>query len=400
MYRKLNIKIKYIFSVLLLISIISCNQQLDDKTHENLKEIKNLVVFSVDKNFSSLISFKNEKIIIDSTSSIIGRIGDIAVDSLGRIFIADLDAKIIHIYNSQGSNIGKLGGEGVGPDEFSYIKNLYIRNGYLYAIDSNFGIRKSVKFNLNELDKYHTTSLARNRKNYKDLKLAYFGIYKIYVLSDDTYLAEFVVQETLPTKDWQNVELNGFLYFIDQQGNIKSNSFYDFQEAIIVKKSKGLNTPIRPFFGTPFIETSSTNEIYISDPQLFLIRRFDSDGNYKGSFHYPIKKVPLTQESAMKIGIHKYFIDNMQYINDLPSHWPSIKEMRIDDEDRIWIAVMSDSKIEYDWWILDSNGEMITRFNLPKSKSIKYIRNGFLYILENKLNADFQHVIRYKFEII
>lgn len=393
----MNAMIRYL---LICLTLLSCNFQDDIKVREELMEIKNLTIYPIEETIKKEINLKKDLTIVDSFSTLIGRIGDIVVDKKGRIFITDLDEKIIHVYNSDGLNITQLGRKGLGPGEFSYLKSLQITNEFLYAIDTNFGIRKAVKFDLNDLENFSTILLGENRKEYRELSKAYPGIYRINVIGNGTYLAEFVIQESFSTQDWQNNELTGSLYLLKPTGNIKSDLFYKFEEAIIVNKSKGLKSPIRVFFGSPFIEVSSTNEIYITDPQLFMFKKFNAEGIYERAFYYPVQEILLNPESAAEAGLHEYFIQNMKFIKDLPSNWPVIREMKIDDKDRIWVAVTVNNLEENEWWILNSSGALITRFRMPRSKTISFIRDGYIYTFETNRNTGFQKVIRYKFELI
>jgi len=359
-----------------LVFFYACSFNDEHSLPESVVNIKNLYSYTNSRDTvpKVSISFKKEieygKL---NDNFILSRVGDIIVDSLGRVFIADLHEMSIKVFEPDGQLVTQLGREGRGPGEFSYIKDLQISNKFLYAIDTNFGVRRIIKYHLNDLGNKETTVLAKNRKNYSLLSKAYPGIYNMYVLDDHYYLAEFVIQETKPTKEWQNIELTGLLYIIDSEGYITSDLIHEFQEAILVNKTKGLLAPIRPFFGTSFIEVSSKRDIHLTDPKLFLIKNFNAKGSYKRTFYYPVKEILITPESAAKAGLYEYFIQNMRFINDLPLNWPVIRNMKTDDENRIWVAVTVENMSVYEWWVLESSGELLTKFKWPRDKPIQQI---------------------------
>jgi hypothetical protein len=72
-----------------------------------------------------------------------GRIGDVAVDSAGRILVLDLQDKGISRWSAAGAAAGKFGREGGGPLEFNFPTRLAIqRDGTLLVLDRALGIRR------------------------------------------------------------------------------------------------------------------------------------------------------------------------------------------------------------------------------------------------------------------
>ena len=382
--------------IIAILLLMGCTAQEPD-IPKHIEDTKNLKVYSADAEATHTISFKKGAVYSSSKRNLIAKMGDVAVDSSGRVFIADVQKQVIHAFApTYGQFITQLGRTGNGPGEFSYIKKLQIRNNILYASDANYGVREIEVFTLDTLAKDKTIVLARNREKYNLLKKASPGVREIFVRNNGTYLTKFVAHSSNPNevKVWQNIELSGMLYLLDNTGKIVSHKLINFIETILTNKTKGLLAPIETFFGTALTVVSKDNTIYWAGPEYFLIKEYSPKGVYQKAFYYPVKKIPLTLESAEKAEVHDYYIQNMENM-DLPPHWPVLTDMKIDDQARLWVATtVEDTKI-FEWWVLEKSGELITKFEWPRDKPIKTIKNGYLYTQE-KNDKSVSSIVKYK----
>lgn len=86
---------------------------------------------------------------------------------------------------------------------------------------------------------------------------------------------------------------------------------------------------------------------------------------------------------------------------DLPQTWPVLTEMKIDDQDRLWIATTVENMNVYEWWVLDaSDGSLWARFTWPRYKPIEVIKDGKLYTRETEKETGLEEIVRYNIEII
>ncbi|MDR8393847.1 6-bladed beta-propeller [Aliifodinibius sp. S!AR15-10] len=373
-----------------------CIPQKKKELPKEVQEVKNLTVHAADTQPTFEITL--EKVISFGSSDdvLIGRLGDVAVDDSGRVFIADVQKQLINVFGPDGRFITQLGREGKGPSEFSYIKRLQVRNDHLYASDANFGIRKVGVFTLDTLAGHKTIILARNKGNYQSLNMTYPGIDRIFVRNNGTYLAEFISDSAKPTRKWQNVEIRGLLYSLDRSGKIASDKLFEFKKEIRTYHL-GLS-PIEPFFGNALTALSSDNSIYWAGPDYFLIKEYSPEGAYRHAFYYPHKKISLTRESAIEAGVPDLYIKNMRSM-DLPESWPVLRDMKIDDRDRLWVATTVKNMKVHQWWVLKQDGQLIARFNWPRSKPIQVIKNGYLYTRETEEETGLEQIVRYRFKM-
>lgn len=386
--------------ILFFILIASgCSDHNTNQLPDEFQDIENLTVYSAESQSQKEISFKKSTVYGSSENTLIGKMGSLAVDRLGRLFIADVQKQVVYVFAPGGQFVTQLGGKGKGPGEFSYIKKLQIRNNHLYASDANFGVQSVSVFTLDTLSGDQTIILARNRSDYRSLARAYPGVFEIYVRDDSTFLAEFISHGTNPTKKWQNKEIRGLLYPLDGAGNIASDKLFEFTEEIRTYHKGSLMglLPIKPFFGNACIVLSNDNSIYQAGPEYFLIKEYSPEGVYQKAFYYPIKKIPLSQVSARDAEIRELYIRNMDKM-ELPVTWPVLTNMKIDDQDRLWIATTVEDFNVYEWWILEKSGELITKFEWPRDKPIEEVRNGYMYTRERD-EMDVESIVKYKIEM-
>lgn len=391
---------KKIFLLLLMIVSWGCSSPKTNQLPARFLKLKNLTVYPINAKPEDTISFKKDAVYSSTKKVLIGQMGSFSVDNLGRVFIADEQQNAIDVFKPDGRFLTSLGRHGRGPGEFSSIASLQIISNHLYIYDEN-QLRESV-FTLHPLTLKNTILLAGNRDKYPSLKRAWPWINKLYVRNNNTYLAEFlssVVSRNhgkMPKK-WQNYNTKGMFYLLDKYGNLSSKQLFDFKNGTrTVWNHLGMN--IFYFFGTSWTVLSGNNDIYQAEPGNFLIKVYSPDGSYLRAFYYPHPKIPLSKKSASQYGLPDKLINEMKFMK-LPRNWPVITYMKIDNQNRLWIATTVKNINVYQWWVLKPSGRLIARFIWPKNKYIKVIKNGYIYTREwNKIKG-ITKIVRYRIEM-
>ncbi|MCH8567796.1 MAG: 6-bladed beta-propeller [Balneolales bacterium] len=387
---------------LLCIAVMGCSS--DDKlpdVPEHIMELENLTVYSRDAELAATFTFQKDASYGDTEEVIIGRIQDVAVDGSGRVFVADTGRMVIHVFEPEGQYNNQLGRDGRGPREFSFIKSIQIIGDQMFAFDSSAG-RVNI-FSLENLSEGETVSLGQNRSNFSGLSRAYPAINHLYARTDGTYLVRFISTEenTASLQHWQNFEMKGLYYLLGSAGNIQEHQFDYFYEKRVMFPSgnAALGIHLIDFLGTTQSAISNKDQLYLAKPDNFLVKSYGPDGVYRRAFYFPIKKVPLTLESAIEAGVLDMFTSNMSNM-DLPEFWPVVTDLRIDNQNRLWVATTVDDMSIYEWWVLENTGELITRFDWPRNKPIKFINDTHIYTIETDDETDLQKVVRYRIEVM
>jgi len=373
---------------------------------EELKNLENLTVYEADVTPAVAISFQKDAVYGDTDEALIGRMGDVTVDDLSRVFITDLQKMVIYAFEPEGRLITLLGRDGHGPGEFSSIHHLQIRGNRLFAFDSWLNNRVSA-FSLETLDVDETITLAGNRGDYEELNGFYPPVAELYVRNDGSYLVTFLSSGTPNISSWEHIDVQGLFYLLEPAGDIsrKMMSFTHSVRTIIPHNGvPAMEFPLLPFYGKALTALSNNDHIYFAEPGQFLVKIYSPNGNYQHSFFYPIKQIPLNRTSAIEFGIPELgannpelFIDNIGSIQ-LPESWPVLNDLLIDEINRLWVSTIIEDFDVYEWWVLEETGELITKFEWPRDEPIEVIRNGYMYTRETDEDTGLQQVVRYRIE--
>lgn len=387
-------------SFLIILLVLGCTSKQEQVLPTSLLSIKKLNAYTneVDRYSKFSISFKKEIEYSDLKNNVVsGTPGDIAVDSSGRVYIADLQKKEINVFDINGNLITTFGRKGVGPGEFNGIKSLQVFGNSLYVFDPS-QFRVSV-FSLSSLSNKKTIIVGGNKSNFPILRNTYPWIHEIYIRGDTTFIAEFISNRSESKKEWDSIETEGVFYLLDRSGEIVGDELFSLTEDTRVN-FRGLIVPVTSFYGSGLSAVMSDNSIYISEPQEkhFLIKVLNEDGSYSHSFYYPIDKIPLTYESAIRVDSSGPLAKNMKSIS-LPEKWPVVNRMKVDSQDRLWVAITVSNMSDFEWWVLTPKGELVTRFFWPRNKPIRLIQDGFIYTSEILDENNTQHIVKYSYSL-
>jgi len=320
----------------------------------------------------------------------------IAADELGRVFIADIQQLKIHVFNPDGSWLISIGREGRGPGEFLQISEIDIKSDHLYVIDNSQ--RRITVFSLESLSPSHSISLNPQNKSQFDELLQRFPDH--YLLrSDGSVLTGFFTPPFF-TSDPQSPDSLQF-FIIDKQGQIQPDRVLA-QQGFIYYNGTGLHQ--NAMFSYDFSPRSlrvlsSDDHIFTNDTNEFLIKVYSPNGNYIRAFYYPFAKMRINREELINKVNHPVAREVLQNIT-LPETHPVIRNMLIDDMNRLWISTYTRNNDSDNWWVLNKEGEMLGQFSLHRDKWIREIKNNRVYTIESNLDSGELHIMRYRAENI
>ncbi|HAC15175.1 MAG TPA: hypothetical protein DCE78_04420 [Bacteroidetes bacterium] len=388
-----NMKVNRLFLFVVVYTVYGCGPEPEEIIiPEKFQNLENLTAFSPDVEPMSTFSFEKDAVYGETDDLMIGNMGHFAVDKLGQVYIADTRIMVLNVFDSDGNYIKRLGGEGRGPGEFNYLREVLIRGDYLYAFDPSPS-RVHI-FDTNTLEGINTVILGENRGDFSELGKTFPWIDGLFVRNDGTFLAKYI-SHTYDVKPWENIEVAALLYHVDQSGSLIKEIRTYMSE---IRTVFGLVYNIEPFFSKMRVIMSNDNRFYVAEPDYFLIKQFSESGEYERSFYYPLDIYSLTVESALKSTVPERIIDNMHNM-DLPEFWPVVTKILIDDQDQLWVATtVADFNI-YEWFVVETSGELVARFDWPRIKPIEYVANGNIFTKETDEDSGLQQIVRYRIVI-
>lgn len=89
-----------------------------------------------------------------------------------------------------------------------------------------------------------------------------------------------------------------------------------------------------------------------------------------------------------------------------PDTWPAVHTMELDDDERLWVATITDSDSTYQWRVISPEGQLLSRFEKAgkrtsrsvMSKPLIKIYNGYFYELERDIQRGIEQIVKYRIE--
>lgn len=365
-----------------------CIKTESDNFPEHLAEIQNLTVYEPDEVAPYSIEFNRDQVYEETDDIMFGRLLDIAVDESGRVYISELaqNHAAIHVFENDGSYLTSVGGYGDGPGEFRSVFNPQIKDELLYVFDGS-----QLKIIVYSLETFSIErSIQLNPQNWNQIaELSGASPYDFTVLDSDRILMSFLKSEG--RKDLL------FRYLINDSGEIISDKIIEQVSAEHFIRPNNEGIFFSPFTSSGLLAITENENLYAIWSEEILFKKYNIDGEYQSSFYYPFKNKKVSRDEVLNYydsEIYKASVRNTGY----PEHWPAIHSLVIDDSNNFWISTIIDDENEYSWWILSSEGEMLSKFKWPKKSEIRVVKNESIFTLETEPVTGIQKVVKYQFQ--
>lgn len=381
--------------------VVSCLPEVDtdivqfrDETPEYIQKVENLTVYPKNPVPRCSIDLISKQTFGETEVSGRSRINYSAVNSDGRVLIWSATPSIhsIHIYNNDGTYHKQLGRPGRGPGEFERISDVQINAGSIFVQDI-----VNNRINVYSTDDYsfEKTIPIRDWSVHKHKAVRDMNFSTFHVRDDGNFLVSFV---GYPEKG--NIRPDLKFILADTNGDVLNSESlelpYSYRSA---SRNRMGFTPPLTFLGSTVFTLSGEDEIITAWTRDFLIKKYDETGSYQSAFYYPVKG-PFFDLDFFGgwFGLSGKDIKNTLLENnvEVPESYPALFTLKVDDEDRIWVAVTVEYLELYEWWILSETGELIAKFLRRHDQPIFEISEGHLYTLETDPVTGIQHVEKYQ----
>jgi hypothetical protein len=393
-----------LLSILLCFFLVQCSNNSTSEKTEHIQELDNLTVYSADSEPVYTIELVPEQSFAGTGKPYWKVITGCVVDDNDRVIIRgqDKDMKTeLHGFNPDGTYRSQIGRFGKGPGEYEFVSpNFQINSGSVFLYDAT-----TARLSMFTTDDYSfegTTVLqdwnVRDLEVVRNMELSDF-----HARSDGNLLAIF---KGHPTGTGRTSNTKFML--VDTEGNVLNPDPLIELPSPFYLVSENQRNSVFPFrMRMPFMELSlyalSDDDAIYTAPKTedFLIKKYDAEGIYQYAFYYPVMGPPFDLDSVQGLAGYSHAIRNVLEEADaeIPETAPVLRNMIVDDENRMWVNVAVDRETSK-WWMLGESGELLAKTVLSDNEVICDIQNGYLYSKKtNEETGITTYVVKYRIEL-
>lgn len=391
--------------------VIGCNSETDQEPlqtpelPEHVQNLENVSVYSLEEQLANADTVEliretvfesNEDVFIE------GYIGEVAIDDQDRIYIVGSVPGTVHVYvfEPDGEFITKFYREGRGRGESEAIASMAIKDDKIYLLGSR--LQKYLVYSISDYSFVRDAVIKRD--SVTDKKFSLIRASDLYVDEEERVIMKFRNQALSDTLG------QIYYYQVSEVGQILPNKLYSQRKYGFYPYEMGMQVGgsttwpwSMPFNRGSLFYMSRNGLIYDVWTEDFLIGIYDSTGNYLRSIYYPYKKSTLNTD---KLDISENFKEAFED-KEVPNTWPAIHKMMVDEEERIWIASITDSDSTFQWFVLENTGELKAEFTFPGKRSernpmyerqLPIVKNGYFYTRERNLSEGIDRIVKHRIE--
>lgn len=398
---------------LLLLFLISCSEKKDEIGTDS-DELTPMYEIS----FTEYASIENIDFSEQEKASHIHFMGKIDVDKWGRLYVADgglmRESQSIRVFNERGKHVMDLGRRGSGPGEFRNLSQVHIRSDRMMTYDEMQNQLNIYSLNEpgSEVEVEFSNSIKLNPRNWNhidDLKAT--QPIEFYLRESGYILVGF--RELSRSSDPDRKRMIHY-FLMDMEGQLLPEKIFKredvgFFDGTGVPGPQLITTWNFPFTRSSLFAVSGNENMFSAWTDDFLINVFDPEGNHLRTIEFPFEKSKLDRnEIVQHYNNHSNpRVASIVRSESFPGTWPALHQMIVDDENRLWVATITDDSEFYEWWVLDEYGKLLAKFNWPgrrlyrttEQQEIKRIKNNRLYTHQIDEDSETEKIIVYRVEM-
>lgn len=307
----------------------------------------------------------------------------VAVDSKGRIYVADRFIKAITVLNQDGSPLTQIGREGDGPGEFRFVWQLYALPGdSLATYDLDQG--RLTVFTPEAFGVAYTLSFpqAAPRLGVPNGVLLFPDQRKIVA----QYFRTFRPGQD-PRGDYNPEQV---VHVLNWDGTPERTSVLTLAapQSLVWRQGGRVGIALFPFGWPARIVRGPDGRLYYGKGDSLQIEIFDLAGQRIGTYSRSYTPPRITRRDLewAETQVSERFRRALK--EAAPERWPAFRQFTVDDKGRMWIGLETPRGQPTVWTIVDASGEMLCRSVLPEDLEIKLVKGDRVFgVLKDELEV-------------
>lgn len=338
----------------------------------------------------------NENVFIE------GMLSGFEVDDWDRVYNASTQPGSIGVYvfNPDGRFLTRFAQHGRGPGEYESISSIELQNDQLYLLDQR--LQKFGIFFVHDYSHIKDVIITRDKLSKSDSLARILNIHQLSVTKDK----EYILRLRMIPRNREFASQKELYYKMSGDGTVEPGKLLELRGFTYYYPPKGeLAVPfLMPFNRSKLVSITNEGYFYTAWTEKFLIKKYDPAGNYISALYYPLENASFSKDEIVVEREIERALDRYE----LPGTWPVLHTMEIDDEERIWVAAITDDDSSFHWWVLDKEGDFLARFVFPGkrakrsayAKPLIIIKGGHFYIHEQDFREGIDRIVKYKINLV
>ena len=296
----------------------------------------------------------------DENTYLFGEIWGLAVDSKGRILVADQQPPSVVVFSVDGEWLGSVGGEGKGPGEYEEVRGVYVSpSDTVYVMDGRNGHEPRMHVydptDFTYVRQIHFPDDGDERRARSAVGVSDHGPIVLYHTILRSGIAVRPRYSYAVLTSWAGERIRELAHLPDMEvyvGHLPNGRLF----------MRGIK-----FFRSPDFRLSASQKLFSGWNAEIDILVTSLAGDSVKSIRRPHDPVPLTSNdfpAGLDADMRKMY----------PEFKPAYRYFVIDDQDNIWIKDYVEAPAsEVRWQVLDSEGRMIGQVLLPNDLQLYVI---------------------------
>ena len=304
---------------------------------------------------------------------VFGNIARVASDARGRIYVADYQNPVVHVFSTTGALISTIGGPGEGPGEFEDVDDVVVGpNGKVYVWDgwlvrlSIFEERASGEFEFSDM-----VSIAGHNGQVPSSILGVGSQGMVFL-----YITPYGFCDECSNTGTRS--LNAML--VDENGQAVGEPLVTLpsNERVEVVRQDGVTVKPKPFGSTSTITMSASGMLYSGWSDAINIRARSLSGDKQKTFRRDYAPLPVTRRE-LNAAVEDWSREEREALrkSGMPRIRPVFKNFVVDDNSCIWVQTSAATgEATAECIVIGPDGADVAAVSLPATLTLKTIRGG------------------------